>query len=86
MAREPARQARKAKIEARLLRLAMGNPGDVKPVGQGVSEMRINSGPAYRVYYMQRGSVVIVLLCGGDKTTQDVDIRAAIAIANEWKE
>lgn len=79
------RRAR-AKIEARILRLAMGNPGDVKPVGHGVSEMRIDYGPAYRVYFMQRGAIVIVLLCGGDKSTQDADIRAAMTIAKDWKE
>ena len=58
----------------RLDRLAMGNPGDVKPIGNGLSEMRINVGPGYRVYYMQRGHIVIVLLCGGDKSTQERDI------------
>jgi len=51
-------------------RLASGNPGDVKPIGGGLSEMRIDHGPGYRVYFMQRSSIVIVLLCGGDKTTQ----------------
>src|SRR4051812_18909922 len=60
----------------------MGNPGDVKPSGEGVSEMRIDYGPGYRVYYMQRGQVLIVLLCGGDKSTQAADIRAAYRIAS----
>lgn len=64
----------------------MGNPGDVKAVGSGVSEMRIDYGPGYRVYFTQRGSVVIVLLCGGDKRTQSADIKRAIAIAKDWQE
>ena len=76
----------RARIEARILRLSMGNPGDVKPVGEGVSEMRIDHGPGYRVYYMRRGQVLIVLLCGGDKSTQAADIRAALAIAKDWKD
>lgn len=76
----------RARIEARILRLSMGNPGDVKPVGGGVSEMRIDHGPGYRVYYMRRGQVLIVLLCGGDKSTQAADIRAALAIAKDWKD
>lgn len=63
----------KMRIVARLDRLAVGNPGDVKPVGSGISELRINYGPGYRVYYMTRGKVLIVLLCGGDKSTQDAD-------------
>ena len=60
--------------------LALGNPGDVKPVGAGVSEMRINHGPGYRVYFAQRGSALVLLLCGGDKRTQDRDIRQAQSI------
>ena len=76
----------RARIEARILRLTMGNPGDVKPVGQGISEMRIDHGPGYRVYYMQQRNVLIVLLCGGNKSTQAADIRTAITIAKEWKE
>ena len=76
----------RAQIEARILRLSMGNPGDVKPVGQGVSEMRIDYGPGYRVYYAQRGNVLIVLLCGGDKASQDADIEIALRIAKEWKD
>ena len=70
----------------RLDRLAMGNPGDVKPIGNGLSEMRINVGPGYRVYYMQRGHIVIVLLCGGDKSTQERDITQAKALADHWKD
>jgi putative addiction module killer protein len=75
----------KARIEARIRRLTLGNPGDVKPVGSGVSEMRIDYGPGYRVYYVQRGEVLVLLLCGGDKRTQDADIRRALAIAAQWK-
>jgi putative addiction module killer protein len=62
----------------------MGNPGDVKPVGSGVSEMRIDYGPGYRVYFMQRGPIIIVILCGGDKRTQVADIRQAVEIAGNW--
>ncbi|MEX3556327.1 MAG: type II toxin-antitoxin system RelE/ParE family toxin [Burkholderia gladioli] len=76
----------RARIEARIRRLSLGNPGDVKPVGEGVSEMRIDYGPGYRVYYLKRGPVVVVLLCGGDKRSQDKDIVMARAIAAQWKE
>lgn len=69
----------------RIRRLLLGNPGDVKPVGAGVSEMRIDYGPGYRVYYQQRGQVVALLLCGGDKGSQACDIQRAIEIAQEWK-
>ena len=75
----------KARIEARIRRLSLGNPGDVKPVGSGVSEMRIDYGPGYRVCYLKRGEVLVVLLCGGDKRTQNADIRRALAIAAQWK-
>jgi putative addiction module killer protein len=64
----------------------LGNPGDVKPVGEGISEMRIDHGPGYRVYFRQHGQVLILLLCGGDKSTQDKDIKAAKLIAARWKE
>jgi putative addiction module killer protein len=74
------------RIAARIDRLASGNPGDVKPIGGGLSEMRIDHGPGYRVYFMQRGSIVIVLLCGGDKATQQRDIEQAKALATEWKD
>jgi putative addiction module killer protein len=74
------------RIAARIDRLAAGNPGDVKPIGGGLSEMRIDHGPGYRVYFMQRGSIVIVLLCGGDKATQQRDIEQAKALATEWKD
>lgn len=73
----------KAKIASRIRRLAFGNPGDVKPVGQGVSEMRIDHGPGYRVYFVGRGETLIVILCGGDKSTQQADIDRAIALAGE---
>lgn len=67
-------------------RLSLGNPGDVKPVGEGISEMRIDYGPGYRVYFMRRGPVVVALLCGGDKGSQERDIALAKAIAAQWKE
>ena len=71
----------RARVQARLERLAGGNPGDVKPVGEGVSELRINYGPGYRVYFMQRGRELVVLLAGGDKSTQAADIRTALRLA-----
>jgi len=71
----------RAKIYTRIQRLAEGNPGDVRPVGEGVSELRINFGPGYRAYYKQIGKVVIFLLCGGDKSTQDADIKRAKKLA-----
>lgn len=76
----------KAKIAIRIDRLALGNAGDVKPVGSGVSEMRIDYGPGYRVYFKRQGKTIIVLLAGGDKRTQATDIAAAIAIAGQLKE
>ena len=76
------RQA-KARINIRIRRLSMGNPGDVKPVGEGVSELRINYGPGYRVYFVQRGDTVVVLLAGGTKRTQAKDIKIAIELARE---
>lgn len=75
----------KARIQMRIDRLALGNPGDVEPIGEGLSELRIDYGPGYRVYFLQRGDVLIVLLCGGDKRTQKQDIQKAKAIAAEWK-
>jgi len=68
----------------RISRLAAGLPGDVEPVGEGVSELRIHYGPGYRVYFQQRGNVLILLLCGGDKKTQRRDIVKAKQIAKEW--
>lgn len=76
------RQAR-TRVQARLGRLAKGNPGDSKPVGGGVCEMRIDYGPGYRVYYVPRGADLVLLLCGGDKSTQDKDIKRALEIASE---
>ena len=73
----------RAKIAARIDRLSMGHAGDTQPVGEGISELRIHYGPGYRVYYVQRGAVLIVLLCGGDKSSQSRDIRAAKKLAAE---
>jgi len=73
----------RARIAKRIDRLADGNFGDVKPVGGGVSELRFAFGPGYRVYYAQRGQVVVILLCGGDKQSQQRDIERAIAMARE---
>ena len=73
-------------IASRLDRLAFGNAGDVKPVGQGVSELRIDHGPGYRVYFQKRENTIILLLCGGDKRTQDRDIEMAKRLAAEWSE
>jgi len=75
-----------ARIAVRIMRLEDGNAGDVKPVGEGVSEMRIDYGPGYRVYFTRRGKEIILLLCGGDKRTQSRDIALAKKLAKEWKE
>jgi putative addiction module killer protein len=75
-----------AMIASRLDRLAFGNAGDLKPVGQGVSELRIDYGPGYRAYFQRRGKTIIILLCGGDKRTQDRDIKTAKRLAVEWSE
>jgi putative addiction module killer protein len=75
-------QAR-ARVQARIDRLEAGNPGDVKPVGSGVSEMRIHYGPGYRVYFIERGSELIILLAGGDKTSQTTDIQRAVLLSKE---
>ena len=79
------RQAR-SRILVRIDRLAGGNPGDVRPVGSGISEMRIDYGPGYRVYFIQVGSALVVLLCGGDKRTQSRDIKRALSLAAQWRE
>ena len=71
----------RARIQARISRLKAGNPGDAKPVGEGVSELRIDYGPGYRVYFTRRGREVVVLLAGGDKRTQTADIRTALRLA-----
>jgi putative addiction module killer protein len=73
-------QARE-RVFTRIRRLREGNPGDVRPVGEGVSEMRIDYGPGYRLYFVQRGSALIILLCGGDKSSQGEDIAKALALA-----
>lgn len=74
------------RINARIERLAAGNPGDVKPVGDSVSELRLTYSPGYRVYYMQCGACVVVLLCGGDKSTQSTDIARDKHIAQQWRD
>lgn len=76
-------QAVRRRIGARIDRLAFGNPGDVRPVGGGVSELRLDFGPGYRLYFVRRGELLIVLLCGGDKSTQDRDIAKARRLARE---
>lgn len=72
-----------ARINVRIRRLSLGNPGDVRPIGAGVSELRIDYGPGYRVYFVHRGPEAVVLLCGGDKGTQDRDIEHAKELAKE---
>jgi putative addiction module killer protein len=78
-------QAR-ARVQARIERLTSGNPGDVEPVGEGVSELRINYGPGYRVYFKKRGRELIILLAGGDKNTQAKDIKSALRLARDLSE
>ncbi|WP_026261541.1 type II toxin-antitoxin system RelE/ParE family toxin [Kiloniella laminariae] len=73
------------KIASRILRLKSGLDGDIKPVGAGVSELRINYGPGFRLYLIKRGNEYIILLCGGDKSTQSRDIRLAKELAEKWK-
>jgi putative addiction module killer protein len=73
----------KARVDIRIRRLSMDNPGDVKPVGQGVSELRIDYGSGYRVYFIQRGETSIILLAGGDKRTQERDIQTALDLAQD---
>lgn len=75
----------RARIQARIDRLSSGNPGDVRPVRDGISELRIDHGPGYRVYFMRSGPLVIVLLVGGDKRNQDRDIEHAVELANDWR-
>jgi putative addiction module killer protein len=76
----------KARIVIRLDRVAEGNFGDAKPVGEGVSELRIDTGPGYRVYFARFGRTVVMLLCGGDKSSQDRDVAKAKAIARTLKD
>lgn len=76
----------KARVQARIDRIEIGNFGDVAPVGEGVSELRIHYGPGYRVYFVQRGSVVVILLSGGDKSSQNADIKRAKEIAKQLED
>lgn len=76
----------RARILARIERLAVGHAGDVKPVGEGVSEMRIDTGPGYRVYFVKHGVEWIILLAGGDKSTQPADIKSALQMARNLKD
>jgi len=76
------RKAR-ARIDVRIRRLSLGNPGDVRPVGEGVSELRIDYGPGYRVYFLQRGQTLVILLAAGTKASQSRDIASALALARE---
>ena len=74
------REAR-ARIDSRIRRLSLGNPGDLRPVGEGVSEIRVDHGPGYRVYFVRQGKALVVLLAGGDKDSQKRDIRRALDLA-----
>lgn len=76
----------KSRINARVYRLSLGNPGDVKPVGSGISEMRVDYGPGYRIYFVRRGNKLIILLCGGDKSSQADDIASAKALAADMED
>ncbi len=76
----------RALIASRLDRLSFGHEGDVESVGDGISELRIHYGPGYRIYFQKAGSAIIVLLCGGDKSSQAKDIKTAKRLANEWEE
>ena len=71
----------KTRILIRIRRVSLGNFGDVKPVGEGVSELRVDHGPGYRVYFLRKGDTLVILLGGGDKRTQSRDIRRAIALS-----
>ena len=74
-----------AKINARLRKVSIGNFGDTRPIGDGISEMRIHYGPGYRIYFIREGSKVVVLLCGGDKGSQQRDIEHAKRLAQDWR-
>src|SRR3990167_8088947 len=73
----------RARIQARIARLADGNPGDVRPVGEGISELRVNYGPGYRVYFKKIGREIVILLAGGDKNSQKSDIKTALRLAGD---
>lgn len=75
-------QSARIRIDIRIRRLALGNPGDVRPVGDGIAELRVDHGPGYRIYFMAQGETLIILLGGGDKSSQTRDIRAAKALAS----
>ncbi len=74
-----------SRINARIRQVSLGNLGDIAPVGEGVSEMRIFYGPGYRVYFIREGKSLVVLLCGGDKSSQKKDIKQAKVLAKEWR-
>jgi len=76
----------RARVQVRIERLAAGNPGDVRPVGEGVSELRIDYGPGYRIYFRRHGRELIILLAGGDKSSQTKDIKAALRLARDLSE
>ena len=76
----------KGLIASRLDRLSFGHAGDVEPVGQGISELRIHYGPGYRIYFEKKGNTIIVLLCAGNKSTQAKDIKTAKCLATNWRE
>ncbi|MDP4021548.1 type II toxin-antitoxin system RelE/ParE family toxin [Methylobacterium sp. NEAU 140] len=76
------RQA-KARIDVRIRRLSLGNPGQMRVLSGGVAEMKIDYGPGYRIYFIQKGAEIVILLCGGDKRTQERDIERALAMAQE---
>ena len=76
----------KAKISARIDRLAIGNAGDVAAIGEGLSELRLHFGPGYRVYFVQRGKVLVILLCGGNKSSQSRDIKRAKQLAQDMED
>ena len=75
-----------ARVLIRIDRLIGGNPGDVRPIGRGISELRIDYGPGYRVYYLQDADRLVLLLCGGSKSTQQADIQTAHQIAKDWRQ
>ncbi len=76
----------RALIASRLDRLAYGHTGDAEPIGSGISELRIHYGPGYRIYFQRRNNTVLILLCGGDKSTQAKDIKTAKQLSNEWSD